>query len=189
MSSRDPILGDWGFLRGSMSGWPGTIESVNAADVAQIVSAVATSAAAIFAAGSARVSRTAVERGNLAFVWPEFSTHAQDVNHASRWLKVRLHSDGPGIALDVRWSVFFVPEPGRVAWRRELRSRRPPPPESSPAQALPADEQTIGDELEDEPWWIVVRWSDSAGRRWEFNEATAGRELARKPRKIRRPTW
>jgi hypothetical protein len=161
------------------------------ADVAQLVSAVAASVAAIFAAVSAGVSRAAVERSNLAFVWPEYWIEKADAHHVTDLLLVRLHSDGPGIALDARWSLCGVPERGRRttwgrAWLREeeaagasatwaIRALRPGETSGSIERSVDADE------LEDEPWWIVVRWSDSGGRRWSFSEGSRGRELAPKP--------
>lgn len=93
------------------------MKGASTAEIAQMISAIAASAAAIFAAVSAGVSRVAVERGNLAFVWPEFWIVEPDTLHKTARLLVRLHSDGPGIALDVRWSVFFHTEPGRKAMR------------------------------------------------------------------------
>ena len=35
--------------------------------------------------------------------------------------------------------------------------------------------------LEGDPAWIVVRYSDSAGERWEYVEPGAPRELAGRP--------
>jgi hypothetical protein len=169
------------------------------ADVAQLVSAVAASMAAIFAAVSAGVSRAAVERGNLAFVWPEYWIEGPDENHTTHDLLVRLHSDGPGIALDARWSVCGVPERGRRttwwrAWQREeevagasaipaIRALRPGEISAVSGRVVDVDR------LEEEPWWLVVRWSDSGGRRWSFSEGSRGRELAPRPRRLRRPRW
>lgn len=83
---------------------------LDATDIAQIVAAVATVIAVGLAAWSASLSRAAVERANMAFVWPAFT-----VGHEDSWddpkgpygVRVRLHADGLGVALDVRWSLYF----------------------------------------------------------------------------------
>lgn len=40
-----------------------------------------------------------------------------------------------------------------------------------------------------DPWWIVVRYSDCAGQRWQFVEPGNQRELAQRPRRIRNADW
>lgn len=171
---------------------------MSSADVAQVVSAAAATSAAVFAAVSALMSRAAVERGNLAFVWPEYWIDGPDQNLTNHRLRVRLHSDGAGIALDARWSVFYMPDEGRKASRRAEQEaaeaatslvRVLRPGECSPSSAAPADERPIHPDLFDEPYAVVVRWSDSAGRRWEFNEGSLERQLARKPTRVRRARW
>lgn len=165
---------------------------MNTGDVFQGIAAVATSAAAIAAAASARASRAAVERANLAFVWPVYSVEGPDQNLSTHRLRVRLHSAGPGIAFDVRWSVLF-PDVGRRAWRQAekdaargasdaVRSLRPG--ESAP-KGTPPYEVVVNEHPFDQAWFLVVRWSDSAGRRWEFIENDR-RDVAHKPVKLRR---
>lgn len=167
------------------------------AEPAQLVAAIASSIAAVAAATSAILSRSAVERGNFAFVWPDFRV-SEDESDGFSYVLVRLRSDGPGIALDVRWSLYFMPEPGRTARRRAeseaeatassaVRALRPGA--CSPPERQAIEGRRIHPDLRDEPWSVVVRWSDSAGRRWEFVESTQGRRLAHKPRKLRAPTW
>lgn len=179
-------------------------------ELVQTVTAATGVVAAGAAAFAARMSRATVERANLAFVWAEMTLDS--IDDSTRRLRVQLHSDGPGIALDVRWSLGGPWDPTRTGYRRdqeEVATRATPairalrPGFSYPALAVAdasneaeieasysATERYIHDEYS-EAWWIVVRWSDSAGRRWEFSEATAGRELAQPPGRVRRQplTW
>jgi hypothetical protein len=181
-------------------------------NILQVVTAVSGLAATVAAAFAARMSRAAVERDHLAFVWAEVTDERPDPVVSRRRIRVRLHSDGPGVALDVRWSLGG-PWHGRKAyWRaqEEVAGRATPairalrPGSSHPDSRAIADakdeaaiealygstEQYIQDDGDD-PWWVLVRWSDSAGRRWEFSESSEGRVLARPPTKVRsRPlTW
>ena len=49
------------------------------------------------------------------------------------------------------------------------------------------DESVADYYLRDDQWSIIVRYSDTAGRRWEFNErAFSKREIARRPRRVYR---
>jgi hypothetical protein len=174
-----------------------------------IVSVMSGLVAAAAAAYAATRSRAAVERANLAFVWAEPTFERLDGKPAARRLRVRLHSDGPGIALDVRWSIDGPPEVTRAARRRARETvaatatrpvRALRPGEAHPALTIeapydddavcPSSHRIIHDDPGEEPWWIVVRWSDSAGRRWESGVAM-GDELARPARKLRRwsGTW
>lgn len=52
-----------------------------------------------------------------------------------------------------------------------------------PGEAIEADAAGITS-LEGDPWWVVVRYSDSAGERWEYIEPGAPRELAGRPRRV-----
>jgi hypothetical protein len=175
-------------------------------NVLQVVTAASGLAATAAAAFAARMSRAAVERDNLAFVWAEVTDDRPDSVVPRRRIRVQLHSDGPGIALDVRWSLDGPSEDGRRAHRRAqeaVAARATPairalrPGASYPALAIGdtkdaaaiedlygSSEQYIQDD--GDAWWILVRWTDSAGQRWEFSESSAGRVLARPPRKVRR---
>ncbi len=192
-----------------MSGPTATIRGVSpatedtgldAAEIAQIVAAAATVLAVGLAAWSARLSLAAVERANMAFVWPAFIVGHEDTwdNSGAYGVRVRLHADGPGVALDVRWSLYFADEPGREKEAEaEAKARAAPairamrPGESWPekdggwSEMIPVPPPPY----DDLPYWIVVRWSDSAGRRWEFSEPGAGRQLAQRPRRVKNPSW
>lgn len=130
--------------------------------------------------------------------WPSFHVEAQDENLAGEHLRLRLHSDGPGLALDVRWSIYRFPEPGRTGARRadeELAARASTavrglrPGESYPASTDVPMKEPMHPLFDDEPWSLVVRWSDSAGRRWQFSEWSGGRELASRPLRVRQSLW
>lgn len=170
-----------------------------AADVAQVLSAGAATTAAIFAAVSAATSRAAVERANLAFVWPKFwAYHPDEWDQGGHGVgSVVLNSDGAGVALDVRWSLLFEPAPGRSAWRQaeaETASTASPvvralrPGERAPSKG-PGFEREVDPKRLEGRWWVVVRWSDSAGRRWEFKEGDGEQALAGRPKRVRRPCW
>jgi len=179
---------------------------LSSATAGSIVSAAIPAAAATAATFAAFMSRAAVRRANLAFVWADFEYDQPDRASSMRRLRVQLHSDGPGIALDVRWSVDGPPECGRAARRKaekEVAHRATPairalrPGESHPPLAIAAAEaanaasyersqRSLNDPHDDSIWWIRVRWSDSAGQRWELSESSAGRELAGPPTKVRR---
>ena len=173
-----------------------------ATDLAQILTAGTGAVAAGAAAVAAFISRATVERADYAFVWAEVTQDQPGPDAQTQRLRVQLHSDGPGIALDVRWSLGGPWEPGRSAYRRaqeEVAARATPAIRAlSPGVSRPwvsvADARD-GSELDalygptqcyvpdDDAWWVLVRWSDSAGRRWEFSEGSAGRELALSPRR------
>ena len=160
--------------------------------VAELVS-VGAGVAGIAAAFAAFMSFAATERTNFAFVWAELFFDSPDPDSQRSRLRVQLHSDGPGIALDVRWSIGEPHESDRRAYRQAeeatadsatsvVRALRPgkshpalaPDDAESDALAKAHYERTARTVDREEPWWVLVRWSDSAGRRWEFAEASAG---------------
>lgn len=176
----------------------------------EVIPIVAGVGASIAAAVAAWTSRAAVERANLAFVWAELSfapgpTSVGDPSVDPALLRVQLHSDGPGIALDVRWSLGEpAADPGRRAHRKTeeetarwatdaVRALRPG--ESWPSVACATKNRAATSAAyadssrhvdRDQPFWVLVRWTDSAGRRWEFGESSMGRKLANTPRVVRR---
>jgi len=72
------------------------------------VATIATAAGAGAAWLAASASREAVSRTHRPFVWTNGTTHTPRVVPQGR---VRLHNDGPGVALDVRWSVRIMHDP------------------------------------------------------------------------------
>jgi hypothetical protein len=149
------------------------------------VAAVATAAGAGAAWLAATASRQAVVRANRPFVWPE--AHESESN-GKRTVRVRLHNDGPGVALDVRWSLVF-PAKDRLADRdqflelvKQLASsttRGLPPGESEPPSGnLSLPEVQVPDEHLEDPCWVAVRYTDSAGERWQYIEPSDPNALA-----------
>ena len=162
------------------------------------VAEVATGIAALSAVAawlSAANSRRAITLANRPFVWPAFTFKGgHRVAGDKHWeLKARLHNDGPGVALDVRWSVHAPQSRKRrgVAAERQAASIA-----SDPIRAMrsgesmpPVDGEWLGPIIapfeRDEPWDVVVRFSDAAGRRWEFSEPASERRMAHRPRRVR----
>jgi hypothetical protein len=192
--------------------------------------------AAVAAAVSAWFSRQALERSHRPYVWPEWKLlppggeaveereGESDDAYFERFkatkfrVGVRLHNDGPGIALDPMWTIQrnWVPTPHaerpvppislpvvvdlyrrRRFLRRTDRDFTASAREAAGVRALPAGEQTPTDgwqtsfpyryAADDYIWSILVRYSDSAGRRWEFEERRFTKhEVASRPRRVRR---
>lgn len=155
------------------------------------ISIAAASAAA--SAVSAYTSRQAVERAHRPFVWPAI---AHDNDDGQRVLKVRLHNDGPGTAFHVRYSMGSVTadQHDAVAEDTQLTKdamslviRALKSGESSPIKdghwlerALPMPPDDVG--------WVLVRWTDAAGARWEYSDQGPAAE-GRRPRRLRTWTW
>src|SRR6266550_1149565 len=75
---------------------------------AQTGAALAAGVAAFAAWVSAYQSRGAIELANRPFVWPALTAEIKggDSEYKVWAFKARLHNDGPGVAIDVRWSVY-----------------------------------------------------------------------------------
>jgi hypothetical protein len=101
--------------------------------------------------------------------------------------QVALQSIGPGIALNVRCSLRVVSDfEDSPAARKRHEARRA----SEVIDAFPPGKTSTmlvntPDPDYDEPWWIVVRWSDSAQRRWERTHEHSDRVLAAPAHRIR----
>jgi hypothetical protein len=144
----------------------------------------------------------------MPFVWPAFTIDRSDEEasgHQQIRVRVRLHNDGPGMAQDVRWSIYsphtnprpYLPK----RWHRDTKAEAEAREHASPSVRAMQGTESVPPEdgewtgpiatwaLADDPWWIVVHYSDSAGQRWEFAEPGDQRQLAGRPRRIRRPDW
>lgn len=153
--------------------------------IAQIAAPVAAVASAI----AAYLSRATVERANRPFVAAGLYPHdpVEPGSTASHRARIELYSTGPGLALDVRCSLSVASDHltrGRGQARKQQRCA------TSVIPALPAgDRSTVflqtPDPDGDEPWCILLRWSDSAGRRWERTHEHSGHQLATTRRRIR----
>jgi len=162
-------------------------------DVAAVVAVAFAAVSAIAAAVSAVATRQSVDRAHRPFVWPAIS---HDADGETSILRVRLHNDGAGTAYEVRWSFGalmesqegeFVEDSKGAAEQasmavRAIRAGESDPPGGSgwldKKVRLPPDD--IG--------WIVVRWSDAAGIRWEVSDQGPATSRGR-PRRLRRWRW
>lgn len=72
------------------------------------LAALAAAISAVAASLSAYQSRRAIALANKPVVWPAFKLErAEDFGNPRKYwaFRARLYNDGPGVALDVRWSV------------------------------------------------------------------------------------
>jgi hypothetical protein len=184
---------------------------VDAVEWATVATAVATFAAAVSARSSAQASKDAVRRSNMPFVWPayevEYGEEEPMTGMQANTVRTVLHNDGPGVAIDVRWSMWsptegpgrwhpyewqWVPSRVRRLFRRWLRDTRADAESKAGASTSiramqPGEEVTSTHTvqfLEGEPAWVVVRYSDSAGERWEYVDPAAPRDLAGLPTRV-----
>lgn len=162
-------------------------------DVAAVIAVAFAAVSSVAAAVSAVATRQSVDRAHRPFVWPAIS-HGTDGDTSI--LRVRLHNDGAGTAYEVRWSFGtlvetqegqFVEDTEGAAGRASMAIRAIRAGESVPPQnsgwldkeiRLPPDD--IG--------WILVRWSDAAGVRWEVSDQGPATSRGR-PRRLRRRKW
>lgn len=148
------------------------------------ISAVAATASALAAWRTSVVAGRGVTRSNLPYVWPAVRI-GRDGPTTVVW--VRLHNDGPGLAQDVvaarmepsgqgsTWAVF-----DRTPTIPALRSGETLPPKDRDELSLGA--HTAGDDV----FSVVVRWTDTAGQRWELLAPQERHALTRAPKKLRR---
>lgn len=137
------------------------------------VAAIATAAGAGAAWRSALASSEAVARTHRPFVWPDWKFEQGPEATGQDW-SVRLHNDGPGVALDVRWSVYGLEPPEEVGGPpdhdpEELLRRGA----SEPIRGMRPGTSTgwmSGTSESGVLEWVVVRFTDSAGIRWEYHE-------------------
>jgi hypothetical protein len=122
-------------------------------------------------------------------VWPDAR---EGRTEHRRFVAVRLHNDGPGVALDVRWSLMFWRAEDGAEDRRhsELLQRQlvsTPIRGLRPGQASADQEVTIPSERVGHTWFAVVRYADSAGQHWQYVEPLNRAELAHPAERLRPP--
>jgi len=136
-----------------------------------------------------------VERAHRAFVWPEIR-----LPKAQTPLGIRLRNDGTGVAYNVRWSLgTLAPKPGHdwesgkvvadYEWARQNHSlvkRAMKPGDSHPSAEGWTDKKIALPE--DDIWWVLVRWTDVAGTRWEVTDQGPAM-LAHHPYPLRAHFW
>jgi hypothetical protein len=136
----------------------------------QAASAIAAAVSAIAAAIAARASRAAIQLAHRPFVYGEPAIKRGpgdwDEPDGPPYVAVRMHNDGPGIALEARFRIEYADR----SWHGEAI---PPARAMQSGEALPPMER---DEMRYEvatppelgkPFEVVTRYSDSAGRHWE----------------------
>lgn len=160
----------------------------------------AAAVAAVFSAGASIVSamfaRQAVRRSHMPSVWGALAFGQEGPNS----IQVRLHNAGPGLALDVRAARVELREADpTVSGLRKLLRRSEVQRvafDSSPmVRTLTADEEnppddwyTVGFRLADdfsEPFWIAIRYRDTAGSDWELTVPAQTHEPSLPPIKLR----
>lgn len=153
------------------------------------VAAIATAAGAGAAWRSALASSEAVARTHRPFVWPDWRYEHVAEGKGPEW-SVRLHNDGPGVALDVRWSVYVLQPPeefgGRADFDPTQEMRRNA---SEPIRGMRPGTNTgwmSGTSESGFEEWVVVRFTDSAGSRWEYHEPWDVDDLAEPVRRLQK---
>lgn len=158
------------------------------ADGAVVASAALAALSATASWRSALVAREAVSRSNAAFVWPAVRI-GRDGDRTLAW--VRLFNDGPALARDV---VAARLEPGGENFKTwSVHDQTPVIRGLKPHETLPPsdhDDMALGvHSAGDDVWAVAVRWTDTAGQRWEYVWEPDARKLARPPRRLRRHRW
>jgi hypothetical protein len=130
-----------------------------------------------------------VARAHKPFVFPEWDVGPPDEEYKRVW-GVRLNNEGPGIALDVRWSIAVPEGPSREDRTREEHQSRALASEAiralRPGQGTDWLAKSIHESVTGDIWYLLVRYTDSAGTRWEYFEPGNPQELARPVRRLRR---
>jgi hypothetical protein len=155
----------------------------------QQITQIAAPCAAVASAIAAYLARATVERANRPFVASNVDAHPAGEpgsEHPHR-ARVELQSIGPGIALNVRCSLRVVADfEDRPAERKRQETRRATkvvvafPPGKTSTMFVDTPDPDY-----DDPYWIVVRWSDSAQRRWERTHEHSEHDLAAPAHRIR----
>lgn len=157
------------------------------ADEALLASTALAAASSAAAWRSSFIAREAATRNNLAFVWPAVRI-AFDGPDPVVW--VRLHNDGPGLAQDVVAARF---EPSGQGDQWTLFDRTPVIRAMRGGEAVPPpehDEMALGvHRAGDDVWSVVVRWTDTAGQRWELTAPQDPQALTTTPTRLRRRKW
>lgn len=167
---------------------PTLVSLADAADGAAVASAALAAASATASWRSALVAREAASRSNAAFVWPSVRI-GRDGDVTRAW--VRFFNDGPGLARDVVAARLELGGPQYKKWAvhdrtpaiRGLRSHETLPPADQDDMALGV--HAAGDDV----WAVAVRWTDTAGERWEYQWQPDSTALASAPSRLRRRWW
>ncbi len=156
--------------------------------------------ALVVATISASYAYQAVRRSNGPSVWAVVSAGHEEPGSVD----IRIHNGGPGLALDVRAARIQLNQPPPPSLRRPLLGHRwkrssawDPTPRVralGPGEENPPnpDWHFVGfrppEEL-NEPFWVAVRYNDTAEKPWEVGVPWSQTEAAYPPRRLRRGRW
>jgi hypothetical protein len=132
--------------------------------------------AAVAAAASARTAARGVALGHRPYVYGERGSATAESG------SVRLHNDGPGTAVEVRWRIC-APGAEPTGWSDPIRAMQsgeiaPPEGQKPPPTTLPLgiDGHAFG-------WFVETEFGDIRGARWrlrnERGEPSAAAVLTR----------
>lgn len=145
-------------------------------------------------------ARQAVRRSNGPSVWAVVSFGHEEQGSVD----IRIHNGGPGLALDVRAARIELNPPPPHSLHRPLlghrwkrSSARSPTPRVrtlGPGEENPPDPgwHFVGfrpPEDLNEPFWVAVRYNDTAEKPWEVTVPWDQSEAAHPPRRLRRSRW
>jgi hypothetical protein len=134
---------------------------------------------AIAAAVSARSAARGVALNHRPYVYGEPQSATGGI------ASVRLHNDGPGTAVEVRWRLR-APEGEPTEWSSSIRAMQPgevlPPYGSDPMSAEVPD----GIDGHQFRWFVEAEYSDIRGARWRLHNDRASLSATATPRRIRK---
>ena len=152
---------------------------------------------ALSAASSAWFSRRAVERSHAPFVWPSIAIRSVGAPGPEHEIGIRLYNDGPGTAFNVRFTVaserwLSAPEGLYVVPPiPAIKSGEVVPPGAEYGVEIIRDNEfrvALDESLADD-WYVVVRYGDGLGRRWELRAPKDPHDHIRRPSRLRRRWW
>jgi hypothetical protein len=140
---------------------------------------------AIAAAVSARAAARGVALDHRPYVYGEpqsASREPDEPRSAPRRIAVRLHNDGPGTAVEVRWRIVAAGcEP--TEWTTPIRAMQPgethPPDENSEPPSMQLPERAVD-------WYVESEYGDIRGARWRLRN---DRVNLSKPATSKRVWW
>jgi hypothetical protein len=161
----------------------------------EIALAIAAIASAIASAVSALVAYHAIQLAHRPTVWAVASPRKEDTE---RFIGVQIHNGGPGVALEVA-AARSEPTQRRVGTFRKVEEWKESDPTPfvrtlAPGERTPAsdtDWHSVGPNRSgDDILGVLVRYSDTRGKRWQIAVEFDQRRLAGTPRRVRtRARW